>query len=384
MKSVAVVCWKNPFPIRGGLDLRIDGICRALANSCELTLVCMEGNGDHKPDYLIEILVAPPERYVLNHEVLRWGIENPSDPFGVFVTEERINFLNKCLESKKFDSIIVSRIMTWRLFLEASFSSDVQKIFDLDESTLRLRDSFQEAISYGPSIKFIAKFHDRNFEFEKLALSQADHILVSSELEKKSCLETNPILNISVIENVVYLPPVDRVLTESQKRVLLPGNFDYPPNREAMKEIIGEIAPQLIDFNFIFAGSGLKDEMKVKSINVHFNVAPDDMSQVFDSVDYLIAPIRFGAGTRLKILEALSHGVLVIATKFAVEGLELVPYIHFIPAETPEEFINLLQIMDSNQSLRQEIIFNGKRHVQSRFTPEVIAGKLEKILGSNF
>jgi glycosyltransferase involved in cell wall biosynthesis len=378
-ESIAVACWKSPYPIRGGLDLRIDGICRALSASHEVVLICMEGAQTGKPDYVRELQVAPQRHKFLNHEILRWGLDNPQDPFGIFVDNEQVKFLRNILTALNPKNVIVSRTMMWRLYSETGYNPESSKILDLDESSIRLSRAFLRSTSFGPHIKFISSFHKRNIEYEKLAISQADYVLVSSELEKIECIGDKTPEQILVIENVVHSFSHEEPDHKTAKRVLFPGNFDYPPNREAMKEIVESIAPSLPEFQFTIAGSGLlKKSSDIP--NIEYRLNPEEMQAFFLSADFLLAPIRFGAGTRLKVLEAMNFGTVVVATKFAVEGLQVEPGTHYYEAETSHDFITALRRLGEDPALRNHLTHNARKFVNQYHSPEVIAVKLNSIL----
>ena len=52
----------------------------------------------------------------------------------------------------------------------------------------------------------------------------------------------------------------------------------------------------------------------------------------------VVAPIRCGGGTRIKILEAFAHQVPVVATSFALEGLPVEHGVHCLVADDPADF----------------------------------------------
>ena len=376
---VAVLCWKSPYPIRGGLDLRVDGICRALSASHEVVLICMEGAQTGRPNYVSELLVAPQSHKFLNHEILKWGLDHPQDPFGIFVNNVQVKFLKNSLTSLNPKNVIISRTMMWRIYSETEYIPESSQILDLDESSKRLHEAFLSSESLGPHIKFISSFHKRNIEYEKLAISQADYVLVASDLEKIECLKDKTREQILVIENVVHAPSQEERDNNTGRRVLFPGNFDYPPNREAMKEIVEDLAPNLPEFHFTIAGSGsLKKSSEVPNIDYKLN--PESMDAYFLSADFLLAPIRFGAGTRLKVLEAMNFGTVVVATKFAVEGLLIEPGTHYYQAETSHDFITALRRLSDDAALRRHLTHNAREFIRQYHSPDVISVKLNSIL----
>jgi len=339
----------------------------------------MEGAQMGKPDYVSELQVAPQRLKFLNHEVLKWGLNNPQDPFGIFVNSAQVEFLKNSLISLNPKNVIISRTMMWRIYSETQFMPESSQILDLDESSVRLHQAFLSSEFLGPNIKFISSFHKRNIKYEKLAISQADYVLVSSELEKAECLEEKSIEQILVIENVVHASSREERLDNTGKSVLFPGNFDYPPNREGLKEILEAIAPNIPEFHFTIAGSGLLRK-STEIPNIDYSMNPAKMETHFLSADFLIAPIRFGAGTRLKVLEAMNFGSVVVATKFAVEGLQIEPGTHYYQAETSHDFITALRRLSEDPALRGHIARNAMEFVRQCHSPEVIAIKLKSIL----
>jgi glycosyltransferase involved in cell wall biosynthesis len=54
------------------------------------------------------------------------------------------------------------------------------------------------------------------------------------------------------------------------------------------------------------------------------------------SADLVIVPLRFGSGTRIKILEAFAHRIPVVGTTLGAEGLDVVDGTHMMIGDTPD------------------------------------------------
>ena len=89
-----------------------------------------------------------------------------------------------------------------------------------------------------------------------------------------------------------------------------------------MRAISTTIAPRvkevLPDTKFIIAGLGRVES----SDNIDLIGYVDDINNILLGVDCAICPLETGSGTRIKILDYLSHGVPTISTSKGVEGLE--------------------------------------------------------------
>ena len=63
-----------------------------------------------------------------------------------------------------------------------------------------------------------------------------------------------------------------------------------------------------------------------------------DLRPHYERASVVVAPLRWGGGTRLKILEALAMGKAVVATTLAAEGIDLRPGVNLEIADAPEDF----------------------------------------------
>lgn len=381
--KVAFVCNKTPFPTRGGLDLRIESICRALSRVSDVTLICLNGESNFKPDYCEKVIAGSLNIDFPNYEIIKWQKNNPLDPLGIFVTPEAVDFLRSALKSVKAQHIFVSRVATWRVFAELSDEFQVTKHLDLDETSNRLVASFESSSFPSAELQFIINYHRSIKYYEEKILSDIQSIIVSSDLEKQD-LETNYKVDKNrcrVIKNTLAVKGSEADShNQDKRRALFPGNFSYPPNRVAMREIVEKIAPQLPNVEFIIAGSNISKPRELHTNNVKLISNPGPMGDLFKKASFLIAPLRFGAGTRYKIIEAMFYQLPIVATGFAVEGLGLEPGRHYLKAETDREFVFQIQELMKNRELRNELVSAAYDLAKFSFSIEAIEGDLKQII----
>jgi hypothetical protein len=98
------------------------------------------------------------------------------------------------------------------------------------------------------------------------------------------------------------------------------GGRDHPPNDDAIQCLIREVLPKLGSLEGLtLAGPGTDQFTGARIIGLG-HVA--DVRDVYASVSFTVAPIRWGAGTKLKVLESMAAGRPVVAFPAAAEGLE--------------------------------------------------------------
>ena len=170
-----------------------------------------------------------------------------------------------------------------------------------------------------------------------------------------------------------------------EHRVLFTGNMDYAPNIDAVTYFSEEIWPSVVSkipsAKFIIAGQRpVPKVLALASETIEILGFIPNLADEYAKAHVVISPLRIGAGTQNKVLESLSMDIPVITTHVGYEGLELPENTGALLSETPEQFIdNLLKVL-SNDSFRQELGKKGGEHIRKNFSWKIIAKKLENYL----
>jgi GT2 family glycosyltransferase len=103
---------------------------------------------------------------------------------------------------------------------------------------------------------------------------------------------------------------------------------DQSPNVPALKWFVEKVFPHVRDAvpNASVRVSGKNPSSAVTALasaNVHLTGFVEDIDAFYDSARVAIAPLTYGAGVKIKTIEAIQHGVPVVATPVGAEGLGL-------------------------------------------------------------
>jgi polysaccharide biosynthesis protein PslH len=93
-----------------------------------------------------------------------------------------------------------------------------------------------------------------------------------------------------------------------------------------------------------------------------------------------IVPLRLGAGTRLKILEAMALGTPVVSTRKGAEGLEVTPGEDILIADTPTQFADAVLRLLGDAALRERLAAKGRALVAGRYNWDVIGQQMQQWL----
>lgn len=159
-------------------------------------------------------------------------------------------------------------------------------------------------------------------------------------------------------------------------RLLFVGDLTYAPNYTGLDHFLKEIYPHInreIEFHIV---GRIPDEERKKRWNAIPGVSVlgfvDDLLQEYAEAEMVVIPIYFGAGTCIKVLEAMHMQRVLVTTPIGVRGYEefVSPNKDFLLAHTDKEFIEFIKWGLDNQSLANELINNAKQKINRYFSKE--------------
>jgi glycosyltransferase involved in cell wall biosynthesis len=163
------------------------------------------------------------------------------------------------------------------------------------------------------------------------------------------------------------------------------GGMDWYPNREAVLYLAREVWPALAsdapERRLTIVGRHPPPElirMQEADSRVSVTGFVDDVRPIIDEASTYLCPILDGGGTRLKVLDALAMGKPLVATALAVEGLDLVDEIHYLRAESPQDYVRQVRRVESDPELRMRLAIEARRLMEERYSWKVIGADLAR------
>jgi glycosyltransferase involved in cell wall biosynthesis len=218
---------------------------------------------------------------------------------------------------------------------------------------------------------------------ESEAAACADATVVVT-LEEKATLEALGIRNVFVI------PTIHEVAIEGNRRyeesagLLFIGNYNHPPNVDAVQWLCEQVMPlvwqRLPDVKVVLVGSNPTPAVHaLKSERVRVTGYVRDVTMYFRSSRIFVAPLRFGAGMKGKIGQALQYALPVVTTPVGAEGLGLRDDVNAaIAVAEPEVFAAAVVALYSDKNRWQRISGATAATLQP-FTPEAVMPQLETL-----
>lgn len=165
------------------------------------------------------------------------------------------------------------------------------------------------------------------------------------------------------------------------------GAMDWYANQEAitfMKEkVLHKIILKVPQFEFSFGGRNTPASFKNNLSPSFLCVGEiDNVDAFLDDKSILLVPLLSGSGLRVKIVEAMMYGKLVISTDIGIQGIDAIDTVHYLKANTPNEFAAAIEWCYSNTSKAQEIASNAQTFIKDNYDISKLMKKLDLFINN--
>jgi glycosyltransferase involved in cell wall biosynthesis len=155
-----------------------------------------------------------------------------------------------------------------------------------------------------------------------------DTVIYPSDAETKAVRAQEPLVSARTLTLCAFDRFTTRHMVPNGANLLFVGSYGHPPNRDAALWLASEVFPAILrvrpDARLILAGSGPTQAILAlagPSISVPGRLTEQALTAIYDTARVVLAPLRFGAGVKGKILEALSLGVPLVTTSVGAQGI---------------------------------------------------------------
>jgi GT2 family glycosyltransferase/SAM-dependent methyltransferase len=215
-------------------------------------------------------------------------------------------------------------------------------------------------------------------------IKKADCALVVSEAEASLLANETPRARVQMFPFVREIP--GRTADFGARRnIAFVGGYMHEPNVDAVKYFVSEIWPYIAkclpDVQFLMVGSDMPRELyrladeRIKAIGY-----VQDLTSLLKSCRLTVAPLRFGAGIKGKIATSFAHGVPVVASPIAVEGMGCEREVHLLEAETMVQWVDCVTRAYTDEKLWRQLSDNGLTLMRDSFSTEAGLQRLQSLL----
>ena len=224
-------------------------------------------------------------------------------------------------------------------------------------------------------------------QYERKVCELFNYNFVVSKEDKGTLKHIANNARIEIIENGVDTKYFYVEREKKEKNTLVfAGGMNWYPNKDAMLFFAKEIWPMLTrkrpNIKMYIIGMDPPDELtrlSSKDRNLIVTGYVDDVRLYFEKASLYVCPIRDGGGSRLKILDALSSRIPIVATRIAAEGIDVEHEKNILIAETPKKISeSIIRLLD-DRHLRRKLAYEGRLLVEKSYEWSTIGNKLSII-----
>lgn len=240
-------------------------------------------------------------------------------------------------------------------------------------------------------IDVITKEREKEIAFYKekeyLGMNTSDAVLSISD-EEKNTVSQNGVKydKIFTVSNIHQPVDIDSAAFSEREGLLFIGGYNHLPNIDAVKFLHDSIMPLVWTKNenikLFILGPDFPEDLKQKYHSDKFQILgyQKSVDYWFENARIFVAPLRYGAGVKGKIGQALEFRLPVITTGIGAEGMSLEDKkTALISDENPQNFADKILELYTDGNLWQTLHKNSLQPL-SKFSVQTQEENIKKML----
>ena len=220
---------------------------------------------------------------------------------------------------------------------------------------------------------------DEWLEKELYIMRKADISYYPSYVEEEAIHKIDASIPVKAITAYVYEQFRNNIPMDFAKRegIVFVGGFGHPPNADAVLWFAKEIYPlirQKVQMPFYIVGSSVTPEIEKlegNGIIVKGFVSEEELARLYDTCRLVVVPLRYGAGVKGKVVEALYYGTPMVTTSVGIEGIPDPEKFVRVEDET-ESFANAVVELYQDEKLLAKTVENYQKLIKENFSLDAV------------
>lgn len=403
-----------PFPPESGRTRTLYDYCRYFSQWLGFSVAVVtwaDGRQtDELPPFIEKLYLLPPPSILMKIPSLIWHTFLRSDwplQVGLYYSSRTQQKIEEIFKLEKPDVVVADMVRT-ALYFD---SVKLPKILDLDD-LLSVRYGRQISGCYIESpygrltenLPQILGWLFNNSLINRWILRKEKNLLERFEIQMAyaydatvlvSPVEAEHLCRVVGQKKVFAIPPAvdDILLTQEWWKpvpgvIAFAGAMNVAHNEAAVLYFYHEIMPLIKQY---FPSVRFRIVGKNPSVRVR-ELAADPAIEVtgwvekpyeqVGNAEVFVAPLTFGSGIKLKILEALAIGVPVVTTSIGAEGIGALPGEHLSVADNAEDFAKAVLELLASPTLRAKRSQAGREFVKERYRFETVMRTWDEVFSS--
>jgi glycosyltransferase involved in cell wall biosynthesis len=215
------------------------------------------------------------------------------------------------------------------------------------------------------------------------AMRLVDSVIVHSHYEADLLRSLAPDVPVRVLGWTISPRRLDTPI-ERRDGIAFVGGYQHRPNVDAAIHLVRDIMPLVRRRRpgIICHIAGSKMPPEVAALQAPGVETPGfiaDLAILFDRVRCTVAPLRFGAGVKGKVLDSFAHGLPCVMSAIAAEGLNLPEDLLWLVAASVKDFAQKIAVLHEDDALLLRLSRSARSFIERDFSFNTITSRLGEI-----
>jgi glycosyltransferase involved in cell wall biosynthesis len=221
--------------------------------------------------------------------------------------------------------------------------------------------------------------------WERSVAAETDVCVVLSDEDRSEYLRIAPGADVATVPNGVdleYWHPFENGVEPGS--IIYFGNLGWLPQADAVIAFVNETFPRIVSVNasakLHIVGNAPPDSIRRLACDrIVVTGFVEDIREYIARAAVVVMPLRIGAGTKHRILQALAMKKAIVASSIAAEGMELADSVNVMIADDSAGFAKRTVELLDDSGLRERLGANGLRLMHERYSWTKIYGSLNAV-----
>ena len=216
-------------------------------------------------------------------------------------------------------------------------------------------------------------------ELEESLWRQVDSVYYPSTDETKAVEQACPTTSVRTVPAYYFDEPrTETAGPDGRSGILFVAGFGHPPNVDAAEWLVRKIMPlvrdHIPDAHLWLVGSNptaAVQAMASSNVTVTGYVSDVRLEEFYRTARVAVVPLRFGAGVKSKVIEAMHQGLPLVTTPTGAQGLDGIEALLPVSAEPATLARDIIALMRDDVRWRT-VAAAGQDYVRGRFSVDAM------------
>lgn len=380
-RKILIVTNRVPYPLKDGGNLAMHAMIEGYHNAgWQVFLLSMNTSKHHIAHAALKRLfthlsgfewVDVDNRIKLPGILMNLFFSKQPEHARRFYSEDFKDKLKEVLTSFKPDVVQVERVYLTTYMPEIKKYSDALTILRLHNIEYQIWQSLKSKQKNPFKKIYFENLTKRVRDYERDAWKQYNLLLAITEKDASVVLRLEEMTNVVVAPFSIDIAHIRPSHKERWVGYHI-GAMDWIANQSGIRWFLHHAWPlihkTLPGFEFYFAGRNMPEEFtKTRLSGVYCLDEVPSAEEFIADKKILIVPLMSGGGIRVKILEAMAAGKIVISTATGIKGIDARSGEHYLKAHKPEDFVKAIKWCLNNKEAAEKMAQKARAMIEEKY-----------------